>query len=81
MAENSTMEIIYTPAFRFAHLLLTSPGETCNSDEVGLGALQFVEVIREKIGQLGSDLHTSFLQKFPAGESRMVFNFICACIQ
>ena len=34
-------EIIYTPAFRFAHLRLTSPGGTCNSDEVGLGALQF----------------------------------------
>merc|ERR1719209_553211 len=43
MAENSTMEIIYTPAFRFAHLWLTSPGGTCNSDEVGLGALQFLE--------------------------------------
>ena len=43
MAENLTMEIIYTPTFRFAHLLLTSPGGTCNSDEVGLGALQFLE--------------------------------------
>ena len=41
--ENSTMEIIHTPAFRFAHLWLTSPGGTCNSDEVGLGALQFLE--------------------------------------
>ena len=80
MAENSTMEIIYTPAFRFAHLWLTSPGGTCNSDEVGLGALQFLralEVMREKIGQLGSDLHASFLQKFPGGESVKVFNFIC----
>ena len=36
-----------------------------------------VEVIREKIGQLGSDLHASFLQKFPGGESVKVFNFIC----
>ena len=43
MAENSSIEIIYTPAFRFAHLWLTSPGGTCNSDEVGLGALQFLE--------------------------------------
>ena len=43
MAENSTMEIIYTPAFRFAHLWLTPPGGTCNFDEVGLGALQFLE--------------------------------------
>ena len=43
MAENSTMEIIYTPAFRFALLWLPSPGGTCNSDEVGLGALQFLE--------------------------------------
>ena len=43
MAENSTMEIIYTPTFRFAHLWLASPGGTCNSDEVGLGALQFLE--------------------------------------
>ena len=40
-----------------------------------------VEVIREKIGQLGSDLHASFLQKFPGGESGKVFNFICACLQ
>jgi len=61
MTENSTMEIIYTLAFRFVHLWLTSPGGTCNSDEVGLGALQFLErwrleVIREKMGQLGSDL-------------------------
>ena len=38
-----TMEIIYIPAFRFAHLWLTFPGGTCNSDEVGLGALQFLE--------------------------------------
>ena len=36
-----------------------------------------VEVIREKIGQLGSDLHASFLQKFPGGESVKVFNFVC----
>ena len=36
-----------------------------------------VEVIREKIGQLGSDLHASFLQKFPGGESGKVFNLIC----
>ena len=36
-----------------------------------------MEVIREKIGQLGSDLHPSFLQKFPGGESGKVFNFIC----
>ena len=36
-----------------------------------------MEVIREKIGQLGSDLHASFLQKFPGGESVKVFNFIC----
>ena len=36
-----------------------------------------MEVIREKIGQLGSDLHPSFLQKFPGGESVKVFNFIC----
>ena len=36
-----------------------------------------VEVMREKIGQLGSDLHPSFLQKFPGGESVKVFNFIC----
>ena len=36
-----------------------------------------LEVMREKIGQLGSDLHASFLQKFPGGESGKVFNFIC----
>ena len=30
-----------------------------------------------QIGQLGSDLHASFLQKFPGGESVKVFNFIC----
>ena len=36
-----------------------------------------MEVIREKIGQLGSDLQASFLQKFPGGESGKVFNFIC----
>ena len=33
--------------------------------------------MREKIGQLGSDLHASSLQKFPGGESGKVFNFIC----
>ena len=29
------------------------------------------------MGQLGSDLHAYFLQKFPGGESVKVFNFIC----
>ena len=44
--------------------------------EVGLGAPQFLER-RRLSGQLGSDLHASFLQKFPGGESGKVFNFIC----
>ena len=36
-----------------------------------------VEVIREKRGQLGFNMHASFLHKFPGGESGKVFNFIC----
>ena len=29
------------------------------------------------MGQVGFDLHASFLQKFPGGESGKDFNFIC----
>ena len=46
-----------------------------------------VEVIKEKIGQLGPDLHASFLQKFPGGESVKVLTLSvclhsvnCVCI-
>ena len=29
------------------------------------------------MGQVGFDMHASFLQKFPGGESGKDFNFIC----
>ena len=54
MTENSTMEIIYTLAFRFVHVWLTSPGGTCNSDEVGLGALSVFRTV-EVGGYQGKD--------------------------